>query len=419
MSALMPRCARRWPALTIALLAAACLGACGNEDSAAEGPDILDEAVGDADPVTDTTALPDLPADVPATDVPPPDLQPTDVGCVSNADCPVLANPCLANTCQVAVGCVPVARLDDVLCDDGDACTVGDVCAGGLCKAGPVKACTDGNPCTSDACAVGACTNPPLDGAPCDDGNACTSAEVCAAGACAGGALVCACQNDADCKGDEDGNVCNGRLFCNLAQGTCHVNTATVISCQNAYDSECLKNTCDAKSGACAMQPAVDATPCDDGNACTGNDGCSGGKCAPGKVNLCSCKNDADCAAKDDGNFCNGTLYCNVQLAEPACQLNKASVVVCQSVDDTVCAKNTCQPKTGAGKVTAISEGKACDADGNPCTPDESARPAVASPAPIPASATPTPTVSARKTGTCATARSTATRRSRRARSTR
>ena len=178
MSALMPRCARRWPALTIALLAAACLGACGNEDSAAEGPDILDEAVGDADPVTDTTALPDLPADVPATDVPPPDLQPTDVGCVSNADCPVLANPCLANTCQVAVGCVPVARLDDVLCDDGDACTV-DYCnlAQGVCGYFKVPGCSatackttadcdDKNKCTTDYCSTftGKCVQVALPG---------------------------------------------------------------------------------------------------------------------------------------------------------------------------------------------------------------------------------------------------------------
>lgn len=47
--------------------------------------------------------------------------------------------------------CVPA------LCDDGDPCTV-DTCAAGACAHPPVP-CDDGDPCTADACADGACTH--------------------------------------------------------------------------------------------------------------------------------------------------------------------------------------------------------------------------------------------------------------------
>ena len=66
--------------------------------------------------------------------------------------------------------------LDGTHCTDGNACTINDRCAAGVCV-GTVEAdgtaCTDGDPCTDpDVCMQGVC----LSGGPlvCDDGNACT-----------------------------------------------------------------------------------------------------------------------------------------------------------------------------------------------------------------------------------------------------
>src|SRR5262245_63424576 len=83
------------------------------------------------------------------------------------------------------------------------------------------SSCSDGNPCTMDACSAstgfqcthtpltctapdrchgagtcdtstGLCLNPPgHDGAACDDGNACTSADACAGGVCTGAPRKC------------------------------------------------------------------------------------------------------------------------------------------------------------------------------------------------------------------------------------
>ena len=44
-------------------------------------------------------------------------------------------------------------------CDDGNACTLGDMCSGGVCQAGATSACNDNNPCTQDTCTAGSCAN--------------------------------------------------------------------------------------------------------------------------------------------------------------------------------------------------------------------------------------------------------------------
>ena len=82
-------------------------------------------------------------------------------------------------------GCLNPNNTAD--CDDGVACTGGDVCAGGACAGVPdPNQCNDGNVCTNDVCnPVQGCINP-NNAADCDDGVACTGGDVCAAGVCAG-----------------------------------------------------------------------------------------------------------------------------------------------------------------------------------------------------------------------------------------
>lgn len=56
-------------------------------------------------------------------------------------------------------------------CDDGNVCTTGDVCWGGVCVSPGALACDDGNVCSADGCnpATG-CTHIPQPG-PCNDGS--------------------------------------------------------------------------------------------------------------------------------------------------------------------------------------------------------------------------------------------------------
>jgi hypothetical protein len=97
-------------------------------------------------------------------------------------------NACTTDSCDPALGCVFVNRSG--ACDDGNACTVGEVCSGGSCGGGAPKDCSDGNPCTTDACnpVTGACSLVPNTVA-CDDGNPCTGTDVCSGGSCSGDVL--------------------------------------------------------------------------------------------------------------------------------------------------------------------------------------------------------------------------------------
>lgn len=70
-----------------------------------------------------------------------------------------------------------------MVCDDNDACTVGDYCNAGACRSGAMTTCSDGLACTADTCdPVSGCNNPPISGA------ACTSASSeCPTGSCSAG----------------------------------------------------------------------------------------------------------------------------------------------------------------------------------------------------------------------------------------
>src|SRR5262249_200565 len=60
-------------------------------------------------------------------------------------------------------------------CDDGNACTTGDRCAGGECVGGAALDCDDHNACTTDACsATSACGHAPVSGCVCQ-ASACTA----------------------------------------------------------------------------------------------------------------------------------------------------------------------------------------------------------------------------------------------------
>ena len=325
--------------------------------------------------------------------------------CLSGGSCiaagPVTGSPCLS--CQPQVSLLTLQPVVGAACDDGVACTTVDTCVAGSCE-GNVQACAclkdadcpdDGNFCNGAAycdtvkekCVINpasvvacvtvkdtACVKNRCDpttgscalsvvpsGAPCDDAYACTTGDTCKVGICTPGKFTCECKGDADCQ--DDGDLCNGVPFCNLATGKCALNPATTVVCPSVADSTCMASVCEPQTGTCALIPVNQGTLCSDGNICTVDETCKQGACASA-TNVCVCNTDADCAAKEDGDACNGTLFCDKSVHQ--CVLNPSTVVTCQTVDNTPCAKTTCNPTTGVCALTASQDNTACS-DGDPC----------------------------------------------------
>ena len=119
---------------------------------------------------------------------------------------------CTTAVCQPETGeCVTVLTSETGdPCDDGNACTTGEVCVGTECKWGAAISCEDNNPCTGDACdpALG-CIYPSMD-APCDDQNGCTQDDACMNGQCLG----TPCESlDLTCIEDVCIDTCYGTKF--------------------------------------------------------------------------------------------------------------------------------------------------------------------------------------------------------------
>lgn len=303
----------------------------------------------------------------------------------------------------------PVA--DGKGCEDGEACTLGDSCQQGTCQPGanacacqsnadcagqPTNLCFGSlycdksaipyackpNPATAVVCSAaqntacqknlcqpttGQCQLTAVaDGTPCQDGFACTQGDSCASGGCQPGTSTCDCALDSDCTPYEDNNLCNGTLFCNVAQGICQLNPATAVYCSSAGDGPCQTTSCVPTTGQCQTSPKPAGTACEDGNLCTLGDSCQGGACAAGS-GQCACQSDADCAAQEDGNQCNGTLFCNQQTG--SCQVNPASIVVCEA-GDAACTTVSCEPATGSCISVPRNDGLPCK-DSDPCTIQE------------------------------------------------
>jgi hypothetical protein len=170
-------------------------------------------------------------------------------------------------------------------CDDGTACTIGDVIdANCNCTGTPVLV-DDSDPCTLDACdaqngvthifqdadgdgtcdANDLCSNGPEPGTSCDDGNSATINDIIGANCQCTGTLL-----GTDCEGVPGGPAVPGT--------TCNDNDACTTG--DVYDANCQcagtfadadgDGTCDADD-LCANGPEP-GTSCDDGNSSTIND---------------------------------------------------------------------------------------------------------------------------------------------------
>lgn len=139
-------------------------------------------------PPTDTTLSDTAPQDASGADAQSQDVAKIDalkvdaIGspCKTAADCGPA--PSLCTNWQCTGVCYPLLA-NSTPCEDGDPCTVNDVCFVGKCQSGKAKVCDDSNPCTTDTCnGAGACAHSNVaDGVGCGGGKSCT------AGACGGG----------------------------------------------------------------------------------------------------------------------------------------------------------------------------------------------------------------------------------------
>jgi hypothetical protein len=277
---------------------------------------------------------------------------------------------------------------DGTECDDLDGCTDGSTCLGGQCQGGAPVVCAALDDCHDvGTCnrTTGACSNPAKDdGATCDDGNACTAKDVCEAGTCQGrGDVVCDPTDDchdpgicnkntgkcsspekADGAACDDGNGCTGADGC--VAGACKPGAPVV--CQPLDDCH-DPGICNARTGVCSNSPKPDGSSCDDGNPCTTSDGCHAGSCVGGTAVTCAPRDTCH-----DAGVCNPTTGActNPPKADgTACSDGSA----CTRTD--ACQSGTC---TGSNPVVCAATDQchlppSCDpatgaCAGNPLKPD-------------------------------------------------
>jgi hypothetical protein len=302
-------------------------------------------------------------------------------------------NPCTDDYCDPVYGCQHVNNTAE--CDDGNLCTLGDMCGNGVCtgvalpcgdgnacngietcnpatgqcQAGTPPNCDDGDVCTNDACSPAVGCVYEYNTNPCDDGNACTGTptmgDQCSNGTCMPGALV-------TCN---DGNVCNGTETCDPELGC---QAGTPLACNDGNPCNGIETCSPEANGCVAGEPLV----CDDGKTCNGTETCDPSSgCVPGTAPSCDdgnpCTADScddtepggckhvplDAVPCDDGSACTLGDVCTAGVCSGTPQ---------QCGDDNLCnGTEECNDQTGvceAGTPVICDDGDECTID-NPCDP--------------------------------------------------
>ncbi|MBT9556088.1 MAG: PPC domain-containing protein [Myxococcales bacterium] len=212
------------------------------------------------------------------------------------ADCSGLDTGCGIGGCDPQSGdCIVVPRDVGTTCSDDDPCTENDTCVGTSCAGAP-KDCSS----LDDDCGIGSCTpltgacghEPKPDGSPCSDGNACTGSDICGSGACTGSLDLCG-----TCAGQLAGTPCDDADPCTVDTVCTPFGDVTACSgvqkaCSVA-DGACTVGVCDVATGDCVPVPRPDGLSCDDGDACSSDDECTGGTCSGGAIPMCGAEPDA------------------------------------------------------------------------------------------------------------------------------
>ena len=211
-------------------------------------------------------------------------------------------------------------------CDDGDACTLDDRCDGnGSCVGGAPLVC-DGACLACDPMA--GCVPKPVS-AGCDDGDACTTGDH-----CGGDGNVCVSGQAAVCGGPCLTGTCDPRRGCEpQPAGT---------ACRPAAGPCDVAETCTGTTADCPADGFKPATAsCDDNDACTAGDHCSGTAdvCVAGAPSVCDgpcltgiCDPQAGCRPKEGVK----ALTCRVDECRRVRlhrSLRRLAVLIDQAVD--------------------------------------------------------------------------------------
>ena len=332
--------------------------------------------------------------------------------------CDAPADSCSSVACNPTTGACDESYADaGVGCNDGDACTVEDLCDGTGGCAGTLKDCSAfADDCNAAECVNGACIPSPLDGVTCDDLDACTVDDSCTNGTCAGDwngtDPTCGCNNDDSFCNDNlpcTINTCapSGQCITTVKSGQCYIgggcfivgdtnpqnacqrctalssNTWQGIVCDDA--KPCTDDACDPASGCTAVDD--DSNACNDSDPCSSDDHCAGGQC----VGTCECTTDAQCTetaptckrytcssyscvlvadAAQDGSLCEDGNYCSVNDSCVAGACVGGGQRDCSEAGDGNCTVGICDALSESCVTDTKPNGDLCD-DGNKCTDDD------------------------------------------------
>ena len=267
------------------------------------------------------------------------------VGCVASDQCHAVG------TCNPATGiCSNPLQPDSSPCDDGDACTVGDVCVGGSCRPGSAVDCS----AVSTICAEGYCTNGTCATRPRNEGGACSApgTDPCRPSFCRGGTCTeepIDCGDPGDCQtafcvggscrtvSAPDGVTCGPSTECSVqicASGSCRsVRANDGNACGVPLNEDCRARVC--RDSACVIENldrgSCPGGVCHAGVCCAGGDSVPGGPCDT--ANVC-CAAPATCCF---GGCCENK-YCIVgdnSTGDPP-------LFCCGGSGTTICGDNCC-----------------------------------------------------------------------------
>jgi hypothetical protein len=155
--------------------------------------------------------------------------------------------------------------------------------------------------------------------------------------------------SEAACDGlpCDDGNACTQTDTC--TGGVCAGSNPVVCS----DPGECLGAACDPGTGDCLPVNDPNGTDCNDGDVCTEGEECTNGVCGGGGP----APNDTPCNA--DGDACTVGDICEAGICTPGPEV--------QCADDSCLA---CDPNTGICEVP-VADGEECDIGGDQCKVDQ------------------------------------------------
>ncbi len=277
-------------------------------------------------------------------------------------ECSHISDQCNDGICdETSDSCIAQSKPDGTSCDDGLFCNVNETCQAGVCTGGFAYYCDDLNTCTADSCneETDSCEYSPVtDGTSCNDGQFCTIDDVCTSGVCGGTERDCSdgvactadscdeendqCVNTPDNSYCDDGLWCNGEEICDASAGC---QPGTPVNCDDG--DECTIDSCDEVNDMCINDPLADDTACAGGICCSGNcvtpvcsanDDCNDGdECTED-----TCNNPGTCAAScsyinaPDNTACTGGICCSGTCAAPVCSVD----IDCD--DSDACTTDTC-----------------------------------------------------------------------------